>query len=343
MQKTQKKRMTLILAIALAAVLAIGSTLAYLAATTDQYNNAFSFAENVQGRLDEPNWRGPDHPDGPSGTNLTPGFEEAKDPMITNTSDNGINEFTAIRVTFTAGEAAATPSLELTDAETARLLRMITIDWNTDDWELVAGTNDPFDDDATNNQIWQYKNEIAPGETTNPLFSTVTINQNFSQSQADAAKAALADPTEYDGLTAAEIFNAEYAWLSGIIATHTESCFDYGACDCGTTDVLHHKNCTTPTAAHPCANCESVLINHTPADKSAMPPVAGCPFVTGTLKADCGCVAPAGAINGYTIVVKGAVVQAGAEGGIATFADATAPLVELFASNPPEAPVVTLP
>ncbi len=303
--KSMKKRTLTILSIALVAVLAIGGTLAYLAATTEQYENAFTFAENVKAKLDEPNW------DPEEGQDLVPGYEMDKDPMITNMSDNGVDEFVAIRVNF-----SDILGVKLSDADTARLLELIAIDWNTTDWTLA---DEEMEGQAE--QIWVYNSAITPGEVTNPLFNTVTI---LTKDEYVAA-----------GGTAAN-WETEYSWMTGIVMDHTDACYEYpNACDCDVT-YKHHVNCALSVANDPEAATTAEGGTTDEGNTCTCHPAEvhepDCASLEGVL-IDEDCHTVANAINGFQAVVKGAVVQSVATE-IDTVAEATDKLVELFTANP---------
>ncbi|MCL1797600.1 MAG: hypothetical protein FWG24_04740 [Eggerthellaceae bacterium] len=161
---TKKKKYIVLLSALLTVVLAAGLTFAYLFTKTDELTNMFTFGDNIKAELTEPNW------DEDEAKDLVPGKVVPKDPQITNTSENEISEWVAIHLTFTDGASDA-----LSDADMARLLDLITIDWNMDDWTLA----DSAMQDAVV-QVWAYNYEVAPGETTTPLFNTVTINETVS-------------------------------------------------------------------------------------------------------------------------------------------------------------------
>ena len=161
---TKKKKYIVLLSALLTVVLAAGLTFAYLFTKTDELTNMFTFGDNIKAELTEPNW------DEDEAKDLVPGKVVPKDPQITNTSENEISEWVAIHLTFTDGASDA-----LSDADMARLLDLITIDWNMDDWTLA----DSAMQDAVI-QVWAYNYEVAPGETTSPLFNTVTINETVS-------------------------------------------------------------------------------------------------------------------------------------------------------------------
>lgn len=292
MKANRKKKVITMLSIALTAVLIIGGTLAYLASVTEEKDNVFTFAENIKARLDEPNW------DPNDATNLTPGYEVNKDPMITNLSENGVDEFVAVKLTFTNGTG-----VKLTAAETVRLLNCLDITWNAN-WSLESGT---LTTDATGTvtaateeQMYVYKGTLAPGQVSDPVFSSVTIKSDIS--------------------------DADFAWLAAIVTDHTDACYTYS----GVHDPLkctltykHHANCVlhsgTGTAAQIAATAKGGTVggkicNCSPADQHlANDPEDPCPATKGTLIASCGHTVPAGAISGFMIKVQGAVVQAGVD------------------------------
>lgn len=287
-----KKKTTVILSIALVVVMAIGATLAYLATTTEEKTNVFTFAQNVRARLDEPNW------DPTEGQNLTPGYEVNKDPMITNLSDNGVDEFVAIRLTFTAGAGAA-----LSDADTVRLLNCLDITWNSK-WELKDGTLTVDGTDtvtaATAEQIYVYNEVLSPAEVSDPVFSSVTIKSDIS--------------------------DADYAWLAAIIMDHTDDCYEYlgthEAIKCNLT-YKHHVNCAlfdgTGTTEQIEAAIKGAIVGGktcdcTPGEQhNSIAPDVPCPALIGTLTGTCTHTPPAGAISGFEIKVQGAAVQTGVE------------------------------
>ncbi|MDR2714253.1 MAG: hypothetical protein LBB42_01820 [Coriobacteriales bacterium] len=310
--KVSKKKKVVVLSVVLALLIAAGATLAYLSAMTEQKENAFSFAENIKGRLDEPNW------DPREAENLIPGYEVPKDPIITNVSNNGVDEFVAIRVNFTDGHGEPLVDEATSDRWVGRLLRLIDIDWNTDDWQLVD-----TDMDGKVEQIWVYKDQLAPSEVSTPLFNSVTVKPAFT------AEEMTADPT-LD-------WEAEYAWLASIVMTHTDDCYVYGACDCDVT-YRHHTKCaiygetgaeniaTGGSLAGVDCDCTAVEIHE-----------SGCPAVVATLSGTCGHTGDG--IDGFQIILRGAVVQAGVDGMDAWDDQATFDaLVALFEANPYVAP-----
>lgn len=297
MKTNTKKKSLAILSVALVAVIAVGVTLAFLSSMTEQKENVFTFAENIRAELDEPNWNPA------NGENLIPGVEMNKDPMVTNVSDNGVNEHVAIRLTFTDKDGD-----KLDADETLKLLGLIDIKWNTTDWKIIEGTN--TSSAATPDMVYMYNSKLTPGAVTNPLFTSVTIKSDIS--------------------------NADYAWLAGIAMNHTADCYNYGTCDC-TVTYKHHVNCAiygqadAATVAKGGTAANAKKCDCTPAEVHE----STCASLEGTLKTGsetCSHAAPTDTINGFQIVAKAAVVQADvAEND--TDAKVEANLIQLFQNN----------
>ena len=289
----KKRNLTILLSLVLVAAIAAGATLAYLSSKTEIIPNTFTFAENVRGLLTEPEW------DPDEALELVPGAEIPKDPMITNISNNGVDEYASIKLIFVDGADAP-----LNDADMTKLMTLIAIDWNNTDWTIADATMT----DKTE-QIWCYNGKLAPAYTTAPLFTKITILDTV-------------EPEELE-------------WLAGIF-NHADSCYDFGACAC-TPDNLHHKNCAlfanpanTAAAVKGVAkggtlggetcDCTAVGLRHQD----------GCPAWIGNLTGNCNCTL-AGGLGGFTIVVQGGVVQADAFEGLSSpNAAAQVALVDVF-------------
>ena len=302
----KRKGLLAFLSIALVAVVAAGTTLAYLTGNAGEKTNVFTFSDNIRGSLAEPNW------DPEDGKNLTPGMEIRKDPMITNTSENGVDEYAAIMVTFEPGTEAEYDTEALTDTDTARLLGLITIDWNDDAWTLVGAYADNGDWTAVdaeksnletvkamNRQVWVHNSTIAPAQITAPLFNTITIHS--------------------------DIEDADMSWLSGVVLNHTPDCWTFGTHDAGqcTITYKHHANCALSKAVEAGQldaddvagaqkggsltgrDSQSYTCDCTPAEQHE----ADCPSMKGTLKGDCSHKVE-GSIAGFQITNAGAILQA---------------------------------
>jgi hypothetical protein len=184
--KKDKKRFA-VLSLLLALVVAAGLTAAYLFTKTEPLTNEFTFAENIDAKLTEPGWTdGDPDSDDPNdwpgwkqAQNLVPGKVVPKDPQITNTSENGVSEWVAIRLVFTDGDSVPLSGTDdAADRYIGKLLSLIEIDWNTADWQLA----DPAMADKVT-QVWAYKYELVPDETTPPLFNTVTIKDSVTPAE----------------------------------------------------------------------------------------------------------------------------------------------------------------
>jgi len=288
----KKRNLTIVLSLLLVAAIAVGATLAYLFSKTEIEENTFTFAENVRGSLSEPSW------DPEDAEELVPGAEIPKDPMITNISNNGVDEYASIKLVFVDGADAP-----LSAADMTKLMTLIAIDWNNTDWTI----SDAAMTDKTE-QIWYYNGKLAPAFTTAPLFSKITILDTVT-------------PDELE-------------WLAGKF-NHVDSCYDFGTCAC-TPDNIHHKNCAlfdgvnTPAAIKGVAkggtlggktcDCTAVGLRHKD----------GCPAWIGNLNGNCSCTMTDG-LGGFTIVVQGGVVQADAFDGLSSpNAAAQTALVDVF-------------
>ncbi len=287
--KTSKKKTMIGLSILLVAAIAIGATMAYLNAKTNTAENVFTFADNIRGKLLEPNWE-------PLTTPLTPGAEVRKDPMIQNTSDNGVDTYVALQLTFTDGDGNT-----LSDEDTVRLLNMLEISWNTADWALEDGTLTVASGavtDATATQVYVYQSVLAPGAISNPVFSTVKIK--------------------------ADVSDADYAWLAAIALDHEDSCYTFGTCDC-TVTYKHHKDCAVETSLA----AESAKGENDCDCTPAVQHEADCASLQGSLTGSCAHEAPDGALDGYRIQAQGSLLQYVA-GEMDSVALATPELVALF-------------
>lgn len=282
----RRKGLVALLSVLLVLVLSAGLTLAYLTGDAGEATNVFTFSDNIRGRLDEPNWEE---------VVVTPGMELRKDPMITNTSDNGLSEYVSIMVTFEPGADASYDGDALSDNDTARLLSLIDIDWNTDSWTLVGAYDDGgnwvavADDQSNlatvqnmNNQVWIYNSELAPGEVTDPLYNTVTIHSVMD--------------------------DEDMTWLSGTVLDHTDDCWEFGNHDDLLCEITykHHANCAVDSGLAETSEKGENGCDCTPAEQHE----EACPSLEGTLKGGCGHTAGDDTICGFQITNSGALVQA---------------------------------
>lgn len=173
----------------LALTLAIGATLAYLNKVTDPKVNKMSFyggkpTDNLDAELLEPEW----DKENPNGAlNLFPGAVVKKDPQIKNTSTAtsttlAVDEWVAIKVSYDVLKADGTVDRAMTEAEVAKLLKLIAINYNTTAWE-----KDPsFTSANANGVVYYYRTALVKGATTTPLFTTVTVDKNAVKADIEA-------------------------------------------------------------------------------------------------------------------------------------------------------------
>ena len=279
--KSNKGKITALLSVLLVAAVAIGGTLAYLSTTTETKKNVFTFAENIRAELPEPNW------DPENGKNLKPGSEVKKDPMIKNTSANGLDEFVAIKLTFSNG--AGTTQLNAT--ETARLLACLDIAWNVGagatQWTRTTGTATAAE------QVFVYNSVLPVGMNSAPVFHSVKVKENIA--------------------------DAELTWLAGVILNHTDACWEFNSAHTTqycTLSYKHHVNCATPnsTTAKGVGGCTCTPAENHVTNAAGIAAGKVCPSLEGTLKASCTHTVPAGSIAGFQINVSGSAVQAGVDG-----------------------------
>lgn len=164
--KNNKMKKT-ILALSLAAVLGLGGTLAYMSSTTNDKQNIFTVGAAISGELREPTWDGDnftnednqvvvdtDNLGKDKAVEFVPNRVINKDPAVANTSE-GTEAYIGVTIAYTGATSKA-------DLET-----FATVNWNTTDWD--------FNEDYT---YAVYKNPVAAGAKTTPLFTTVTINED---------------------------------------------------------------------------------------------------------------------------------------------------------------------
>ena len=158
----KKKIISLCLVAALAVVAIAGASLAYFT-NRDAKTNTFTLG-NVDIELNEENWAAP--------TAAVPDVEYAKDPVVTNIGEN--DAWIRVDVTLSDAEAftAAAEKHNITDLAT------IFADHDEEKWTL-AGT--PVYDDEANTLTYSYyyNTVLAVGESTEALFTSVTIPAEF--------------------------------------------------------------------------------------------------------------------------------------------------------------------
>jgi len=187
-----KAVITAILGAAVVATTVVGFSLAYL---TDQGSktNYFTFVNanednTLSADVTEPSY------DPDTALNLVPGSVVPKDPQVENTSTSATDEWTAIQVIFEgltpdSANPGQSVTTVLTPAQVELLMKVITIDWNTADWTADANVTSQY----ANGAIYYYNSTIAPGDSTNPLFTSVTVNADASNADLAAVASFLSD------------------------------------------------------------------------------------------------------------------------------------------------------
>jgi len=302
--KKRKKILTIVLSLTLVAALAVGGTLAYLFSQTETKENVFTFADNIKGKLDEPKWNPKD------AEQLVPGKKIDKDPQLTNNSTNAVTEYGAIRLTFQDGKG-----VDLSAADTATLLSLITIDWSSK-WTLIDGTA------TSTKQIYEFNNTIPQNVTTDPVFYSVTIKDTVTP--------------------------AQLKWLAGDYG-HTDACYVFGTHDPAVCTITyrHYEKCALEQAVAAGVLTEAQVSaakqgdtlvgtdgkNYTCDCTPAEVHSPNCPSLIGTIPTNpdgtfvCGHNTLLSGIGNFTIKVEGAVVQADA---FTSASDAAADLITLF-------------
>ena len=184
MKKMFENKKFLALLLSLVCCLSVGTSLAYLTSMTNPYVNVFSFSENIQARLIEPNW------DAVEGMRLLPGKTVRKDPMVLNSCE--VDEYVALRLTFedvSVNDGEETRSI-MSAADMKKLSSYLDIDWNTADWELFDGSLTT----PAQPLLFFYTGSLAPGATTPALFTSIRVKDSD------------------DGLTEADL-----RWLQGVL------------------------------------------------------------------------------------------------------------------------------
>ena len=158
----KKKIISLCLVAALAVVAIAGASLAYFT-DKDAKTNTFTLG-NVDIELNEENWAAP--------TAAVPDVEYAKDPVVTNNGENDA----WIRVDVTLSDAAAFTAA----AEKHNITDLATIFAGHDEEKWTLAGTPVYDDEAnTLTYSYYYNTVLAVGESTEALFTSVTIPAEF--------------------------------------------------------------------------------------------------------------------------------------------------------------------
>ena len=136
----RKKIASICVAVLLIALVAVGTTYAYLYSSNTKVNT-FGIGENVSQITEEF--------EQPTYEQMVPGGKVTKDVRVTNT---GMPSYTRVYVAITSSEFEET----------------FSIDWNTTDWTKGA------------DGYWYYNKVVGQNETTSSLMTTVTFNDKIT-------------------------------------------------------------------------------------------------------------------------------------------------------------------
>ncbi len=103
---------------------------------------------------------------------MIPGKTAEKNPLVRNTCDE--DEWVALKLTFVYSGTKN----KLSAADLAKVNDIITINYNTTDWELIT--------DDSGMMVYYYNSKLAPGTDTSELFSTVSVSYSATNEQIKA-------------------------------------------------------------------------------------------------------------------------------------------------------------
>ena len=169
------KKKTIIAAIVLLLVAAIGGAIAYFT-DTESETNTFTIG-NVDITLTEPNWdtTDADHDNVPDAAeNIAPGVSVAKDPTITNVSATA-PAYVYAKVEIPCSTAVTTP-------EAVPAKEIFTLNSIGSGWTLM---NDGACTNGVATKVYNYgtssaMTSLAAGSATPAVFSSVSLNSNIT-------------------------------------------------------------------------------------------------------------------------------------------------------------------
>lgn len=220
----KKKLMAIALAVCVVAVLAAGASLAYFTDKTDAANNTFTMG-NVKITLDETDLTKENDsrtPDGNTYTNLYPGMDMVKDPIVHNVGKNDAWVRVIVRVAngaafmdkFAIAPYASSPLEGLTQGL-------------GDGWQITASTKDT----ATNDMVYTivYNTVLKPGESTPAVFNKLYIPATFGNGEMAAITYKNANDEPVNGFTMS--IHAEAIQSEGLNATSCQDAFTHYRAD----------------------------------------------------------------------------------------------------------------
>lgn len=218
----KKKLMAIALAVCVVAVLAAGASLAYFTDKTEAANNTFTMG-NVKIALDETDCTKTDGSRTPAGntyTNLYPGMDMVKDPIVHNVGKNDAWVRVIVRV---ANGAAFMDKFAITPYASSPL-EGLTHGLGVG-WQITASTKDT----ATNDMVYTivYNTVLKPGESTPAVFEKLYIPATFGNGEMAAITYKNAQNESVNGFTMS--IHAEAIQSEGLNAQTCQQAFEHWA------------------------------------------------------------------------------------------------------------------
>lgn len=220
----KKKLMAIALAVCVVAVLAAGASLAYFTDKTETANNTFTMG-NVKITLDETDLTkidGSRTAEGNTYTNLYPGMDMVKDPIVHNVGKNDAWVRVIVRVAngaafmdkFAIAPYASSPLEGLTHGL-------------GEGWQITASTKDT----AANDMVYTivYNTVLKPGESTPAVFEKLYIPAAFGNGEMAAITYKNANDEPVNGFTMS--IHAEAIQSEGLNATSCQDAFTHYRAD----------------------------------------------------------------------------------------------------------------
>lgn len=159
-----KNKIKMFAIIALVALVAVGSTLAYLSSVTDTKENKFTSSKGLTGEITETEW----FEEGKQWDDYLPGQSHGKNPVIS-IDDKGVDAYVAMKVDITGNDGE-----RLTLAEFQEKYAKVSYK-NADD-TYTDGINPAWRADKENDGFYFYDSILPTGKATTAIFDKVTIN-----------------------------------------------------------------------------------------------------------------------------------------------------------------------
>lgn len=220
----KKKLMAIALAVCVVAVLAAGASLAYFTDKTGPANNTFTMG-NVKITLDETDLTKTDNSRTPAGntyTNLYPGMDMVKDPIVHNVGKNDA----WVRVIVRVANGAAFMD-QFKDTQYGEFPLEGLTHGLGEGWQITASTKDT----ATNDMVYTivYNTVLKPGESTPAVFNKLYIPATFGNGEMAAITYKNANNEAVNGFTMS--IHAEAIQSEGLNATSCQDAFTHYRAD----------------------------------------------------------------------------------------------------------------